>query len=60
MSCKSDTDTRESFQIRVKGHYTRIKPVTRLRYKLSAATIILETTVGREKDVQDIDVHGEF
>jgi hypothetical protein len=22
--------------------------------------IILETAVGREKDVQDIDVHGEF
>jgi hypothetical protein len=23
-------------------------------------SIILETAVGREKDVQDIDVHGEF
>jgi hypothetical protein len=24
------------------------------------SSIILETAVGREKDVQDIDVHGEF
>ena len=26
----------------------------------SGWSIILETAVGREKDVQDIDVHGEF
>jgi hypothetical protein len=25
-----------------------------------SCSIILETAVGREKDVQDIDVHGEF
>ncbi len=38
---------------------TRLESKTRSKH-LSVDSIILESAVGREKDVQDIDVHGEY
>ena len=38
---------------------TRLESKTRSTH-LSVGSIILESAVGREKDVQDIDVHGEY